>query len=562
MELRNQPVQGADVVMETEGHIASCATASATRTLRSQSPSACQYVHRTGPGRPSCCPVGPGEEGQGRTLTMHDTRESDNGIVPQKSSNQAQLCLREGVEGRPLTKGNTCQSPAARTQSRGPASRGLGRVRQAAKRDKHLQFTALFHHLTPQLLCESFYALERQAASGVDGVTWDSYKANLGENLRALHARLHQGRYRTQPLRRVFIPKADGTQRPLGIACLEDKIVQQAVVSVLSTIYEGDFLGFSYGFRPGRSPHDALDALAVGLVKQKVWWVLDADIQQFYDTLDRHWLRRFLQHRIGDKRLLRLINKWLEIDIIDDDGQKTKPARGIAQGLVIGPLLSNLYLHYVFDLWSQAWRKKRASGDVIITRFADDIVLGFQYQQEAAHFMSELTERLGAFGLTLHPVKTRLIEFGRFAAERRRQRGQGKPETFEFLGFVHICSQRHRDQRFTVKRRTIKKRMRKQLQAIKATLMRRRHDPVPHLGAWLRRVVQGHYNYYGVPGNMQSLKSFQGQVERYWFRALRRRSQRHRMPWSRFRSLAKRWIPKPCIVHPYPDTRFDARHPR
>lgn len=493
---------------------------------------------------------------------MYNPRESDNGIVPRKPSNQQQLCFTEGVEGRPLTKGNTYQSPAARTQSRGPASRGLERGRHAAKRDKHRRFTALFHHLTPQLLCESFYMLERQAAAGVDGVTWDSYKANLGEHLRALHARLHQGRYRTQPLRRVFIPKADGTQRPLGIACLADKIVQQAVVSVLSTIYEGDFLGFSYGFRPGRSPHDALDALAVGLVRRKVWWVLDADIQQFYDTLDRHWLRRFLQHRIGDKRLLRLINKWLEIDIIDDDGQKTKPARGIAQGLVIGPLLSNLYLHYVFDLWSQAWRTKRTSGDVIITRFADDIVLGFQYQQEAAHFMSELAERLSAFGLTLHPLKTRLIEFGRFAAERRQQRGQGKPETFEFLGFVHICSQRHRDQRFTVKRRTIKTRMRKQLQVIKGTLMRRRHDPVPHLGAWLRRVVQGHDNYYGVPGNMQSLKSFQGQVERYWFRALRRRSQHDRMSWSRFRSLAKRWIPKPRIVHPYPDTRFDARHPR
>jgi RNA-directed DNA polymerase len=426
----------------------------------------------------------------------------------------------------------------------------------------NLRFTALFHHLTLERLCESFYALERQAAAGVDGVTWDSYKANLGEKVRTLHACLHQGRYRTQPLRRVYIPKADGTQRPLGIACLEDKMVQQAVVSVLSAIYESDFVGFSYGFRPGRGPHDALDALAVGLVKQKVWWVLDADIQQFYDTLDRHWLRRFLQHRIGDRRLLRLINKWLEIDIMDEGGQKTKPAQGIAQGLVIGPLLSNLSLHYVFDLWSHAWRTKRASGDGIITRFADDIVLGFQYQHEAALFRDELAQRLGAFGLTLHPVKTRLMEFGRFAAERRQQRGQGKPETFAFLGFVHICSQRHRDQRFTVKRRTIKKRMRQQLQAIKATLIRRCHAPVPHVGAWLRRVVQGHDNYYGVPGNIQSLKSFQTQVERYWFRAIRRRSQRHRRPWSRFRSLAKQWVPKPQIVHPYPDTRFYARHPR
>jgi group II intron reverse transcriptase/maturase len=416
-------------------------------------------------------------------------------------------------------------------------------VRQAAKRDSHLRFTALFHHLSPELLAESFYQLERDAAPGIDGVTWHDYEANLGANLRALHARLHQGRYRTQPLRRVYIPKADGTNRPLGIACLEDKIVQQAVVSVLSAIYEVDFLGFSYEFRPGRSPHDALDALSVGLMKKKVWWVLDADIQQFYDTLDRHWLRRFLQHRIGDKRLLRVINKWLEIEIIDADGHKMKSEKGIAQGLVIAPVLSNLYLHYVFDLWSHAWRKKRASGDVIIIRFADDIVLGFQYQHEARQFGKALGNRLSAFGLTLHPLKTRLIEFGRFVAERRQQRGAGKPETFEFLGFVHICSQRFREQRFMVKRRTVTKRMRQQLQTIKATLMRRRHDPLPRQGAWLRRVVQGHYNYYGVPGNMRSLKSFQTQVERYWLRALRRRSQRHRLPWSRFRSLAKRWIP-------------------
>jgi len=302
MELRNQSVQGADVVMETEGHTDSRDSASGNRTLRSQRPSACQDVHRAGPGRPSGCPLGPGEEGQGRTLIMHDPRESDNGIVPRKPPNNEQLSLLEAVEGRPLTKGNTTSRPAARTQSRGPASRGGWRVRQAAKREPHLRFTALFHHLSLELLGESFYALERDAAPGIDGITWNDYKANLGENLRALHDRLHQGRYRTQSLRRVYIPKADGTKRPLGIACLEDKIVQQAVTTVLSAIYEVDFLGFSYGFRPGRGQHDALDALSVGLVRRKVNWVLDADIQQFYDTLDRHWLRRFLQHRIGDKQ--------------------------------------------------------------------------------------------------------------------------------------------------------------------------------------------------------------------------------------------------------------------
>jgi group II intron reverse transcriptase/maturase len=435
-------------------------------------------------------------------------------------------------------------------------------VRQAAKREKHLRFTALFHHLTVELLCESFYAFERQAAPGGDGVTWEAYKSQLAENLREVHARLHQGRYRAKPLRRGYVPKSDGTRRPLGIACLEDKIVQHAVASVLSAIYEADFLGFSYGLRPGRSPHDALDALYVGLVQKKVWWVLDADIQRFYDTLDRHWLRRFLQHRIGDKRLLRLINKWLESGIIDEGGQRTVPARGIAQGRVIAPLLSNLYLHYVFDLWSQAWRTKRASGDVVITRCADDIVLGFQYQQEASRFVAALQERVNTFGLTLHPVKTRLIEFGRFATERRQQRGQGKPETFAFLGLVHICSQRVQDQKFTIKRRTRTERMRKQLQALKATLLRRCHAPSPVQGAWLQRVVQGQYNYYGVPGNLASLKRFRDQVVWYWLRALRRRSQRHRMPWSRFRPLVRQWIPTPRITHPYPDARFYATHLR
>ena len=512
-------------------------------------------MHRAGPGQPSDGPSGPGEEGQGRTLIMHDPRASDNGIVPKQPPNNEQLSLLEAVEGRPLSKGNTTSLPAARTQSRGPASRGGWRVRQAAKREPPLRFTALFHHLSLELLGESFDALERDAAPGVDGVTWNDYQANLGEHLRALYDRLHQGRYRTQPLRQVYLPKADGTQRPLGIACLEDKLMQQAVARVWSAIYEVDFLGFSYGFRPGRGPHDALDALSVG-------WVLDADIQQVDDTLGRHWLRRFLQHRIGGKRLLRLINQWLEIDIMDSEGHKAKSEKGIARGLVIAPLLSTLDLHDGFDLWSQAWRQKRACGDVIFTRYADDVVLGFPFQQEARRYRKELDQRLGAFGLTLHPVKTRLIEFGRFAAKRRQQRGAGKPETLAFLGFVHICSQRLRDQRFTLKRRTLTQRMRKQLQTIKATLMRRRHDPVPRQGAWLQRGVQGQYNYYGVPGNRRRLKRFQSQVERYWFRALRRRRQRHQLTWWRFRSLAKRWIPKPRIGHPYPDTRFYTTHPR
>jgi group II intron reverse transcriptase/maturase len=351
----------------------------------------------------------------------------------------------------------------------------------------------------------------------------------------------------------VYIPKVDGTTRPLGIACLEDKMVQQAVVRVLSATYEVDVLGFSYGFRPGRGQHDARDARSVGRVRKKGHGVLDADIQPFYDPLDRYWLRRSLPHRMGDQRRLRLINKWLEMDSIDDGGHPIKSDPGIAQGLVMAPLLSNLYLHDVFDLWSHAWRQKRASGDVIITRYADDVVLGFQSQHEATRFGEALANRLRAFGLTLHPLKTRLIEFGRVA---------GQPETFEFLGFVHIGSRRFRDPPFTMKRRTVTQRLRRQLQAIQASLKRRRHDPVPQPGAWRQRVLQGHDNYDGVPGNRRSLKSFQTEVERYGFRALRRRSQRHRLTWSRFRSLAKRWSPKPRIGHPYPNTRFDARHPR
>ena len=475
--------------------------------------------------------------------------------------NKERINSAEMVEGRPSTKGNNQPLTAVRTQSRGVASLGVLGVRRAAQRDKELKFTALLHHVTVELLRASFYALEREAAAGIDGMGWYEYEVGLMERLGELHSRIHQGRYRARPSRRVYIPKPDGTRRPLGIQCLEDKIVQQAVATVLNAIYETDFKGFSYGFRPGRSAHDALDALSVALIKRKVNWVLDADIQSFYDTLDHQWMMQFLKHRIADKRLLRLIKKWLEAGV-SEEGKVVKLKIGVPQGAVISPILSNIYLHYVFDLWSQAWRGRVASGEVIMLRYADDTALGFQHRDEASRFLEDFKNRLSKFGLTLHPDKTRLIEFGRFAEENRRRRGEGKPETFDFLGLTHICSRRHRDGRFTVKRRTVKKRFRKQLQAIKQTLLRYRHVPIPRMGAWLNRVLQGHYNYYAVPGNLPSLKSFCNQVTRYWLSALRRRSQRHRMTWLRFRELIRRWLPRPRILHPYPDVRFYAIHPR
>ena len=425
------------------------------------------------------------------------------------------------------------------------------------RKDKDAKFTALLHHIDLDRLKAAYLAINPKAAPGIDRVTWRSYEENLRENLEDLLQRVHSGAYRASPSRRVYIPKPDGRQRPLGIATLEDKIVQRAVVEVLNAIYEEDFLGFSYGFRPGRKPHDALDALAVGISERKVNWVLDADISDFFSTLDRTWLRRFLEHRIADKRILRLIDKWLAAGVIED-GKWSETIEGSAQGASVSPLLANVYLHYVFDRWVRQWRQRHARGDMIVSRFADDFVVGFQNLGDARQFLRDLRERFAKFNLELHPDKTRLIEFGRFAAQNRRERGLKKPETFDFLGFTHICG-KTRDGRFWLRRVTIAKRMRAKLKQVKTELRRRRHRSIPEQGQWLASVVRGHFNYYAVPGNIDAVSAFRDQVRRLWRETLRRRSQRSRMTWERFSRIDERWLPPARIVHPHPSLRFAAR---
>ncbi|MGH3576967.1 MAG: group II intron reverse transcriptase/maturase [Mycobacterium sp.] len=434
-------------------------------------------------------------------------------------------------------------------------------MRQVARRDKEARFTALLHHVSLSRLRWAYWALSPKAAPGADGVTWASYGQDLEANLAGLHERVQQGRYRASPSRRAYIPKADGRLRPLGIATLEDKIVQRAVVEVLNAVYEADFRGFSYGFRPRRRPHDALDALAAGLYRRRVNWVLDADIRDFFGQLDRAWLRKFLRHRIADERVLRLIDKWLAAGVIED-GQWTESDKGSPQGASVSPLLANVYLHYVLDLWADWWRKRHARGDVIIVRFADDFIVGFEYREDAESFLAGLRGRFAKFGLELHPDKTRLIEFGRHAAANRAVRGLGKPETFDFLGFTHICA-KSRSGRFWLKRITISKRMRAKLKQVNDQLTRRMHQPVPEQGRWLASVVRGHMAYYAVPGNTQAVAAFRDQVTRYWLRALRRRSQKgRRLTWPRMHRIATRWLPPARVGHPFPEARFAATHPR
>ena len=461
-----------------------------------------------------------------------------------------------------MTQGNSGQSPAGRTPSRASAPSGLDRVRAAAQRDPSLRFTCLLHHITPGLLWDAYQALRRQAAPGVDGETWASYGENLEARLADLHGRVHSGRYRAKPCKRAWIPKPDGRQRPLGIAALEDKIVQQAVGWVLGAIYEQDFAGFSYGFRPGRGQHDALDALWVALTERPVNWVLDADIRSFFDTLDHEWLLKFVEQRIADPRVLRLIRKWLRAGV-SEDGQWSRTTVGTPQGAVLSPLLANLYLHHVLDLWVQAWRKRVARGEVVLVRYADDFVMGFQHRDDAERFLHEMRERFVRFGLEPHQEKTRLFEFGRYAMANRARRGQGKPETFDFLGFTHIGGKRRSDGRYTVQRRTIAQRLRAKAKAVKEWLMAHRHDPVPKLGRWLRTVVQGYYNYHAVPGNWQALAAVRRLVSRAWLHAMRRRSQKGRhLSWARMARLVETWLPMPRILHPYPPARFYVRHPR
>lgn len=445
-----------------------------------------------------------------------------------------------------------------RTQSREVSvPSGLDRVRQCAKTEPKLRFTALFHHITPELLEGVFGGLKRNASPGIDGERWEHYAKDLSENIRDLHGRVHRGAYRAKPSRRVYIPKADGRLRPLGVASLEDKLVQGAVVRVLNTIFEVDFSGISYGFRPGRSQHMALDALAYGLTMKKVNWVLDADIRGFFDTIDHGWLMKFVEHRVGDPRILRLIQKWLKAGVIEDGSWSASD--GVPQGAAISPLLANLYLHHVFDLWAQQWRRKRARGDMIVVRYADDFIVGFQNEGDAKSFLEALRSRLAQFSLELHPDKTRLIEFGRYAAERRSRRGEGKPETFDFLGFTHI-SGKDRNGRFQLKRQTIGKRLRAKLQEVREDLRRRMHRSISWQGQWLRSVVQGFYQYHAVPTNFEALRTFRTQVTRAWRATLGRRSQKGRIPWERMGRIAEKWLPRARIKHPWPCERFKARH--
>jgi RNA-directed DNA polymerase len=500
---------------------------------------------------------GPLGEGNCRKPEMHERGKSDRPIVPAKSSNKPERSGAEAVEGRGLAKGNTASKTRPGHCAGQGVSNALGRVRRAAEKDKGLRFTALLHHVTVDRLRCAYEALSRDAAAGVDGVSWRDYGQDLEANLRDLHARVQRGGYRARPSRRVYIPKADGRQRPLGVAALEDKILQRAVVEVLNAIYEADFLGYSYGFRPGRSQHDALDALAVGIERKKVNWILDADIHDFFSSLDWGWLERFLGHRIADRRMLRLIGKWLKAGVIED-GEWSETVQGTAQGASVSPLLANVYLHYVFDLWAEQWRRRHARGDVILVRYADDYIAGFQHRDDAERFLADLRARLAKFNLELAAEKTRLIEFGRYAARDRSSRGLGRPETFPFLGFTHICAKDRRG-RFLLKRITINKRMRARLREIKEELKWRRHQPIPEQGQWLGSVVRGYFAYHAVPGNAHALFAFRGEVTRHWRRALRHRSQRTRLDWERMDRLAARWLPPARIQHPWPDQRFDAR---
>jgi RNA-directed DNA polymerase len=505
--------------------------------------------------------VGRSKKAKSRNFDMHVCGESDGLVVPTKRANKAvaEALAAESAEERRSTKGNAPQAHSRRTQSRGCESQGLWRVRQAARRDRRVRFTALLHHITPQLLRASYWELNRLAAPGIDGETWKEYRAQMEVRILDLHERVQRGTYRAKPSKRAWIPKAGG-QRPLGIAALEDKIVQKAVRSVLEEIFEVEFLGFSYGFRPGRSAHEALDALWVGLMGRRINWVLDCDIRGFFDAIVHEWLMKFIEHRVGDRRVLRLIRKWLRAGV-SEDGQWSKTVVGTPQGSVISPFLANVYLHYVLDLWVAHWRKHHAQGDVIVVRYADDFVMGFQNWLEAERCLQELRERLRKFGLELHPEKTRLIEFGRFAAERRSEAGLGKPETFSFLGFTHYCGTTWKGA-FTIKRQSMAKRMRAKLLEIKAQLKRQMHSTVAEMGAWLRSVVWGWLNYHAVPGNSPSLGRFRNEVGRIWFGVLRRRSQKfRRRRWQYMARLIRYWLPPARIVHPYPNERLAVIEP-
>jgi RNA-directed DNA polymerase len=491
---------------------------------------------------------------------MNEREKSHTVVVPAKPRNKGTEAraevLADGVEGRAVPEGNSNGSTTHRTQRRASVDSALERVRKAARQHRTMQFTALLHHVTEERLTNAYGELRKRAAAGVDEVTWDEYGQQLEENIRELHGRIHRGAYRPQPSRRVYIKKANGKPRALGIATVEDKIVQRAVREVLNAIYEEDFHGFCYGFREGMSQHDALDALSTALYRKKVSWVLDADIQSFFDTVGHEWMQKFLEHRIGDKRVIRLILQWLKAGVMEG-GEWTASESGTPQGATISPLLANIYLYYAFDTWAHHWRRTRTRGDVVIVRYADDFVMGFEHRADAERFQRELVERLQKFGLTIHPEKTRLIEFGRYAEERRKRRGEGKPESFRFLGFVHICV--NEKGRYRIRRISDGTRMRRKLHEIRKELERRRHEPVPAQGQWLRSVIRGFDQYHGIPGNSAALDAFRHAVFHLWRNALRRRSQRAGITTARMVRLGMQWFPRAKIVHPPPTQRFDAK---
>jgi group II intron reverse transcriptase/maturase len=491
---------------------------------------------------------------------MNADRQSDESVVPSTQANKAGTePAAESVEERDSAEMNTQQTDRPRTLSRTKRrSFGLAGVREAARTKPELKFENLLHHITIPLLHEAFDDLKKTAAAGIDEVTWQDYEQDREASIEALHGRIHRGSYRAKPSKRIYIPKSDGRQRPIGIAALEDKIVQKATAWVMQCIYEQDFLGFSYGGRPGRGAHDALDALCVGVTRKKVNWILDADVKGFFDNVDHTWLMKFIEHRISDKRILRLIGKWLRAGV-NEDGQWSKTTVGTPQGAVISPLLANIYLHYVLDLWIDHWRRQRGRKDVVVVRYVDDFVIGFESKADAEACLDALRTRFGKFGLELHPEKTRLIEFGRYAIERRAERGEGRPETFDFLGFTHCCDTSPKTGWFMIRRQTIASRMTRTLAAIKRQLHRHRHRSIGQNGRWLGSVVRGWMGYHAIPGNVSRIRRFRDEVSRLWLRSLRRRSQRHRWPWSRMKRLFRIHVPAAKVLHPYPDQRFRAR---
>ena len=556
---------------EAEGNSPQIDKARDVGKRRGRRPSACEETSWNGTGRSQHSAERDGEPQRAEKIArsepaMDGVGKSEQAIVSQKQSNEPDISEvdlwgsgKETAERRACVKRNSDEQSMSRTQSRKhDMSQALERVRQRAKQDRKVRFTALLHHLSIEALRAAFQRLKVQAAAGADGLSWKTYSAELEDNLRRLHQRLQRGSYRPVPARRVYIPKADGRQRPLGIAALEDKILQSALCEVLNAIYETDFVGFSYGFRPGRNQHQALDAIVVGIRYKKVNWVLDADIRGYFDTIDHQWLQRFLQHRIGDQRVMRLIGKWLKAGVMEE-GEWKASEEGTPQGATISPLLANIYLHYVFDLWMEQWRKRHARGEVMVVRYADDFIIGFQDQRDAQRFRVDLKERMEKFALSLNEGKTRLIEFGRYANERRKKRNEGKALTFDFLGFTHICSKASTG-KLQILRRTIRKRRNAKLQAISEQLRYRREEPIAEQGAWLHRVLDGYYRYHAVHGNLRVLGAIRTEIAQRWYRSLRRRSHKRKLTWKKMHLHVTRWLPQPKVLHPWPEERFFARH--